>query len=811
VAKLLGQIGSLIGMKQIEDPTVTLAPGYCQLISNYYKQDGVWFQRNGATKVLGSATGNPIMGMKEVIWDDGSKSILVASGDKWYNGGSACSTLTAIKTQLTNNEKFDVAQYKISTGHAVITSRAFAPQKYDGTTLSGLTTSFTADFSSTNKTDFSTVNVQCFAIDPTNTYLYVGCQGTPGKIVKYDIDTGATIATITLASGENNVVSLAMDSTGTYLYAGCATNPGKIIKITLSTFAFTATKTLATNYNGAYSIQIDSTDTYLYIGCTGSPARICKLTLANFSTVATVDLGSGENAAAPAMVIDSADTYLYIGCDLASPGKIVKLTLADFTTMTTKTLASGENSTTCLAIDSSDTYLYMGCTTSPAKIVKLTLADFSTEVVKTLSTGENTPSALVIDSSGTYLYIGCNPTTTAVKIVRLTLSDFSTTTKTLAPTEVIMGGMIIDKLDVRIYAAVQVSASNNKVVELTLIMLPKFVEIHKSKSWLFGFYNDSLRVYAYYSKTLDATDYATANDAGALVFSTELSKLDTPMGLKSWGDYIVFMFKNTTLVYFAGTNPNDFKVIKKIENVGSLTRDVISVGQDIWFPTLFGIRSLNTSVFNGEMRYNDKSQDIDSFWSAKIIAYGTNTDRISMKYDKIRNQIMVLANDSANQGVCFYVYSVDDKVWSTYNIAGLGAGVSVTAFEITQDGLIYFGTSDGNIYQLFSGATDNTVAISYVIRLTTQYFGNSVQNKKVKYVRLGFDTAVTAGAISYDVDQKNVPRSTTAVVIPSSGTKGMLYSKLIPVQNRGKSWDFTFTNCGLIREILFYGGVEGEK
>lgn len=60
------------------------------------------------------------------------------------------------------------------------------------------------------------------------TYLYVGLQTSPGKVVKIDLSTFTAASTLTLSAGENIVYALFSD--GTYLYAGLLTTPGKIVR-----------------------------------------------------------------------------------------------------------------------------------------------------------------------------------------------------------------------------------------------------------------------------------------------------------------------------------------------------------------------------------------------------------------------------------------------------------------------------------------------------------------------------------------------------------------------------------------------------
>lgn len=779
-------------MKQIEDPTVTLPAGYCQLISNYYKKDGVWFLRSGATKLnTGGALDGSVSSIREVVWDDGHKELIVSAGTKWYKTFDF-TVNTVIKQYFPSASPIDITQFKISNaGQAILANKFITPQKYDNITLSNLSTGLPSTSGVFNTfTNLGTPTIRSIVKDSTSTYMYAVANTVDNEISVYKIRLADNSIVATITTGITaGTVCLAIDSTDTNLYVLSDAIPSVVSKIRLSDFTYVTKKTLAAGESGAQRMAIDSTNAYLYIitgAAVGYTSKVVKLTLADFTTTSTLDLAQTTNTAVD-IVVNATHAYVLF----TTTPKVLRVLLSDFSTVATKTLAAG--ATSRLLLDS--TYLYVSTQTSPGLVYKITLSDFSTTVTATLPVN-NAWGMLII---GTDLFIG-----TDVSIARIDLNNYATIATYTTTAE-----NYYDLLNIG--SGIFYASANAGISKVNIYASPKFVVTHKSKVWVFGFEGNQYRLYGYYSKTLDATDFVTANDAGALTFGTEFSKYDTPIGHASWGDYIIFLFANDVLIYYAGTNPNDFKLVKHLQNVGSLTRHVLNVGADVWIPTISGIRSLQLAYTNGEIVFNSKSQDVDLFWTSKITAYGTNTDRICMKYDKIRNQIMILTNDSANQGICFYVYSVSDKCWSTYNVLGLGANVSITAFEITQDGLIYFGTSDGNIYQLFSGATDNGTAISYVIRPTTQYFNNSVDNKKVKYIQFGTDAAITAGSISYDVDQKGIPRSTTAVVKASSGSKGMLYSPMIPVQGRGKSWDFQFTNCGLIREILFFGDVEGQK
>jgi len=811
-------IPSIIGMKQIEDPTVTLNPGYCQLISNYYKKDGVWFQRTGATKVLVSGVTGAISSLFSCLWQSGENQLFATTTDI-YNGSTNYTTLTSLLT-LTKNKITSFCNVVLSGVYYVaMASEATPVLKYNKQTgLSYLFNTLIPVLNNTLNLTGSTASLRASAVDKNNDYMYVASNTSPSNVYKVRISDYSIVSTLTLTAGENIIGALVIDSSNTYMYGVTNTSPVIVVKIQLSDFTRVGILTLDSgeNSNGyqGQDVIIDKVDGFLYTGVvigtvpSTSKASVVKVRLSDFTRIGVLSFATGSYGCQGFSVNT---THLYCTSTNDAGSLIKKILLSNFTEAASLDLSAGNYATYSICMDSTYTYIYCVAAYSSLigsgdnKIFKVDLSSFTNSATLTLTGYSSLPNKIIMDSLNLHAYISTNGVSSNfIHNIDITTFTRNSTSSSFAQYTY---SMSLSKDSSELY----IVSDNFYIYTVTVNYCSKYICNHQSKFWMFGIKNSREKMYARYSATLSPIDLTTVNDAGTINFGTVLSTIDDPTGVKSWGDYIVFSFNNITLVYYAGTNPNDFKIVKKIANVGGLSKDSIIVGKDLWFPTIFGIKSLSTASLNGEIVFGDKGQDIDPFWNSKITAYGTNTDRISMKYDKIRNQIMVLANDSANQGVCFYVYSVSDKVWSTYNVLGLGAAVSITAFEITQDGLIYFGTSDGNIYQLFSGTTDNGTAISYVIRPTTQYFSSTNNNKKVKFVQFGTDAAITSGSISYDIDQKGIPRSTQAVVAPSSGTKGMLYSKMISVMNRGKSWDFTFTNCGLLREISFFGDVEGQK
>lgn len=737
--KALSIISNIKGMRRVDsNSTVNLQPNYMHLIQNYFSGGGVWNKRAGATKLnTGGALDGSVASIKQVRWDDGHTEYLIAAGTRWYKTYDFV-TNTVIKSYLpTGYATIDVDQFKITTGHVMIANPYVIPQKYDNITLSKLSTGLPNAGGSYSAIAFNSTTVRTMAKDSTNTYMYAGGDG--GALYKVRISDGLLIGTIT--TGLTGSICVVIDSTDTNLYVLAADSPAKVAKIRLSDFTYLSTKTLDTGVNAGEKMAIDSTNTYLYIISNTSPTKVCRLTLADFTTTSVLTFATGENLGAD-IVVNT--THAYVACG-TSPSKIVRVLLSDFATMATKALTV--NLAECLTIDA--TYLYIGTEDGvSATVTRLTLADFTTTAVNDLS--PSNAWALVI--IGYDLFVGCdaaiakidlNNFTTAAEVTTVTVHANVYSLKNIG-SGVIWGG---------------VGTSSGGIIKINIYSQARYIESHRSKTWVFGFDGDTYRLYAYFSKTGDASDFTTANDAGYLNFGTVLSIYDTPTGMKSWGQYIVFFFTSNILIYSAGTDPNDFQLVKHIKNVGSLSNEVLQVGDDLWFPTLWGIRSLKLASVMEDLPFSQVSQDIDNFWVDNITTYATNTDRISMVYDKIHELILILANASNSQGVSFYVYSIGDKAWSVYKIHGLGTGVDVTAICVAQSGLVYIGTSDGNIYEMYNGTTDNTVAIDYIIEPVIQFFGNPIAYKKIKYIKICTTDDITGGTVYYTVDNNGVIRN----------------------------------------------------
>ena len=251
------------------------------------------------------------------------------------------------------------------------------------------------------------------------------------------------VGSISLQSGEENVIPAVIDPSGTYAYFGAWSYPGpaKIVKIRLSDFSRFGSLTLLSSQIGTYetllgedelrAAVIDPSGQYAYFASSSANyggAKIVKIRLADFTRVGS--LMPSDQGASGSAVMDPNGQYAYFAIDgtsLSPGGKILKIRLSDFKHVGSVTLNSEEECLWCAVIDPTGTYAYFGTRTIPGKIVKVRLSDMTRVDALTLPVAESGLSSAVIDRTGQYAYFGCQrlDILSEPRVVKIRLSDFT--------------------------------------------------------------------------------------------------------------------------------------------------------------------------------------------------------------------------------------------------------------------------------------------------------------------------------------------------------------------------------------------------
>jgi len=213
------------------------------------------------------------------------------------------------------------------------------------------------------------------------------------------------IASLVLASGENQTRGLVVSSSLQKVYVSLWSSPGKIVRIDIPTFAEDATYT---GENYFYMAALDETNGFLYAVTYTAPAQLVKITLSTMvKSGTTLTLNANEDYGTT-IFVDPVGKFAYVGCNV-NPGKVVKCDVSGSPTRVgVVTLAAGETGVFVGAIDATNKLAYVGCNTAPCKVVKLdvdpanTFAALSTI---TMNTDENWPGYALVDLPNGLLYI----------------------------------------------------------------------------------------------------------------------------------------------------------------------------------------------------------------------------------------------------------------------------------------------------------------------------------------------------------------------------------------------------------------------
>jgi len=229
-------------------------------------------------------------------------------------------------------------------------------------------------------------------------YLYAGSQTSPGMIVRVDINTFTRESALTLDVGENVINYLIMQ--GDYIYAGLGTSPGKIVKINRKSFTRDSVLTLDAGENTIYQQAIDGI--YLYAGLHTSPAKITRINLNTFTKTSTLTFAVNEDKIT-SLYMDRG--FLYAGFQ-TNPAIIKQVDTKTFTESNSLTMEAGESNIFHLTSDG--IYIYAITSESPAKIFKISYDPETNTLSRikslTLPVGDNQARGLIFN--GMHLIAG---------------------------------------------------------------------------------------------------------------------------------------------------------------------------------------------------------------------------------------------------------------------------------------------------------------------------------------------------------------------------------------------------------------------
>jgi len=237
--------------------------------------------------------------------------------------------------------------------------------------------------------------------------LYAGTVGSPGKVLKIDLNTFQIVDRMSLNAGED---AHALDLDSEYLYVGTLTVPAKIIKIRLSDFKRINEITLPSEFKRIFSLHIFGD--YLYVGLdSGQVARLEPSTLTLLGSIET------QGNARDTIVIGP---YLYVSIHAGpTDAYLQKLRVSDLSKVEGIQL-SLEAAQFMLAVDS---HLYVASNDAPAGLMKIDLNIFQEIASVKFLPDDKQGVADIVVRYGDYLL--SNGDSFPGRLYRTRLSDFT--------------------------------------------------------------------------------------------------------------------------------------------------------------------------------------------------------------------------------------------------------------------------------------------------------------------------------------------------------------------------------------------------
>jgi hypothetical protein len=178
--------------------------------------------------------------------------------------------------------------------------------------------------------DPNNVHLNCVVIDPTSTYLYLGTDGVPGRVIKVSLFPFAYVGYIALTGTERYLSSAVIDPANGFLYFGAtAIASAPLTKIDIPTFTRIGEVASASTVSHLSSAVIDMSNGYAYFGAYGEgsdPYVVLEYNLSNFSIAATITLATSGAQYPKVALIDTTGGYAYFASD-ASPVVIYRIPL----------------------------------------------------------------------------------------------------------------------------------------------------------------------------------------------------------------------------------------------------------------------------------------------------------------------------------------------------------------------------------------------------------------------------------------------------------------------------------------------------
>ncbi|MBY5442108.1 hypothetical protein HFO93_01120 [Rhizobium leguminosarum] len=234
---------------------------------------------------------------------------------------------------------------------------------------------------------------------------------------------------------------------------------------------------------------------------------------------------------------------------------------------------------------------------------------------------------------------------------------------------------------------------------------------------------------------------------------------------------LVLMSSEGEVIVFQGSDPSSasnwgligtFKLGRPL----GTDRCMLSVGADLAIMTTDGIVPITKAIQldRGATSLGAITAKIGPTWRETVAAIGTTSEEWQLASFPARQ--MAIVNLPSSFGPYQYVMNTETGAWCRF------VGISASCWATWQDRL-FFGSSDGTVYEAEAGASDNGTAIDALMVGAWNRFGDGLSTKFSKLIgvtaQIGVSTLMYAG-ISTDYQTK-IPTALLSSVENSAAAK----------------------------------------
>lgn len=310
------------------------------------------------------------------------------------------------------------------------------------------------------------------------------------------------------------------------------------------------------------------------------------------------------------------------------------------------------------------------------------------------------------------------------------------------------------------------------------------------------------------------------NFTGGYTVDINIGDGDPITGIEIIGNYIA-VFKPSYIALISGYSPDDLSVIEKSTDHGAIsTRSIVLCNGVILFQDRDGhIYSFDTaSVVQQSGLINTTIEGLNTtYYEDSAGVYFQNKYHLAVADGSSTKNNKVLVLDLLRSSL----YDPNQKVWAVYD--GIQASDWLVARPSGNKDKLYFceSAADSKVYEMYSGTSDNGVAINFYY--TTKNFSveDNQRDKKLKYLYVNAEAVGDWNlTVSYSIDGSTsfanlgtislaaggwVLGTSALPVTLSEGFLGIDNTLVIPAA--GRYVRFKFTQAGLSQTCRIYNAT----